>query len=40
MDPQLCFGNIVEKFYVTLLVCQLVDMLIGDWREVTEAGKK
>jgi hypothetical protein len=39
MDPELCFGNIVDKFFITLLVCTLSDLLIGEWRVVTETGK-
>ena len=38
MDPQLLFSNITDQFFVTLMVINLTDILLGEWRTVTDPG--
>ena len=40
MDPQLSFFNIADQFFLTLMVINLVDIVFGEWRPVTEHGKQ
>ena len=36
MDPHFSFSNIVDQFFVTMMVINLADILIGEWRAVTD----
>jgi len=32
------FANLLEEFVMTAMVIQFINLLVGDWRQVTNAG--
>jgi len=40
MEQQLYFSNIVGNFLLVTLVWKLADFILGEWRPLTESGKK
>ncbi len=32
------FANLLDEFVMTAMVIQFINLLVGDWRQVTNAG--
>ena len=38
MEPTLFFGNIVDQFFVTILMVELANLVVGEWRPISKSG--